>query len=274
MIRKLKRAIGSRFNFLLNKKINGKNFRIPIAGGLGGAMRAEYEPWMLKTLREIELGCEGAFLDVGVNLGQTLLAAKSIRPDWDYIGFEPNPFCVFYTMKLIEANDLEPCVVFPFGISNSTGAMDLRLNNITGGEGSIVAGFRGEDEYKRQIKVPILGADALPEELETRRFGLVKVDVEGGELEVFQALQPLLERDRPVIITELLPVYDPETKQGRFRQSRQDQLLAIVEELGYRIVRLHLDGSRELLDGIAPHGEIRLSNYLFARADQAEQLAS
>ena len=68
MIRKLKRAIGSRFNFLLNKKINGKNFRIPIAGGLGGAMRAEYEPWMLKTLREIELGCEGAFLDVGVNL--------------------------------------------------------------------------------------------------------------------------------------------------------------------------------------------------------------
>ena len=52
MIRKLKRAIGSRFNFLLNKTINGKNFRIPIAGGLGGAMRAEYEPWMLKTLRE------------------------------------------------------------------------------------------------------------------------------------------------------------------------------------------------------------------------------
>ncbi len=274
MIRKLKRAIGSRFNFLLNKKINGKNFRIPIAGGLGGAMRAEYEPWMLKTLREIELGCEGAFLDVGVNLGQTLLAAKSIRPDWDYIGFEPNPFCVFYTMKLIEANDLEPCVVFPFGISNSTGAMDLRLNNITGGEGSIVAGVRGEDEYKRQIKVPILGADALPEELETRRFGLVKVDVEGGELEVFQALQPLLERDRPVIITELLPVYDPETKQGRFRQSRQDQLLAIVEELGYRIVRLHLDGSRELLDGIAPHGEIRLSNYLFVRAEQVGQFAS
>ena len=274
MIRKLKRAIGSRFNFLLNKKINGKNFRIPIAGGLGGAMRAEYEPWMLKTLREIELGCEGAFLDVGVNLGQTLLAAKSIRPDWDYIGFEPNPFCVFYTMKLIEANDLEPCVVFPFGISNSTGAMDLRLNNITGGEGSIVAGFRGEEEYKRQIKVPILGADALPEELETRRFGLVKVDVEGGELEVFQALQPLLERDRPVIITELLPVYDPETKQGRFRQSRQDQLLAIVQELGYRIVRLHLDGSRELLEGIAPHGEIRLSNYLFARAEQVEQFAS
>jgi FkbM family methyltransferase len=274
MIRKLKRAIGSRFNFLLNKTINGKNFRIPIAGGLGGAMRAEYEPWMLKTLREIELGCEGSFLDVGVNLGQTLLAAKSIRPDWDYIGFEPNPFCVFYTMKLIEANDLEPCVVFPFGISNSTGAMDLRLNNITGGEGSIVAGFRGEEEYKRQIKVPILGADALPEELETRRFGLVKVDVEGGELEVFQALQPLLERDRPVIITELLPVYDPETKQGRFRQSRQDQLLAIVQELGYRIVRLHLDGSRELLDGIAPHGEIRLSNYLFARAEQVEQFAS
>ena len=237
-------------------------------------MRHEYEPWMLKVLREIELGCEGSFLDVGVNLGQTLLAAKSIRPDWDYIGFEPNPFCVFYAMRLIEVNGLEPCMLFPFGISNSTGAMDLRLNKITGGEGSIVAGFRGEDEYKRQIKVPILGADALPEELETRRFGLVKVDVEGGELEVFQALQPLLERDRPIIITELLPVYDPKTERGQFRQDRQDQLLQIVEDLGYRIVRLHLDGSRELLDEIEPHGDIGLCNYLFVQAEQAEKLSS
>ncbi|MAT46955.1 MAG: hypothetical protein CMO35_05930 [Verrucomicrobiaceae bacterium] len=274
MIRKIKKALGSRFNFALRKQINGRAFRIPIVGGLGGPMRHDYEPWMLKTLQEIEPVCEGSFLDVGVNLGQTLLAVKSIRPDWDYVGFEPNPFCVFYAMKLIEANSLDPCMLFPFGISDCTGAMDLRLNSLTGGEGSIVAGFRGEDEYKRQIKVPILGAEALPEELETRRFGLVKVDVEGGELEVFQALQPLLERDRPVIITELLPVYDPETKQGRFRQSRQDQLLAIVQELGYRIVRLHLDGSRELLEGIAPHGEIRLSNYLFARAEQVEQFAS
>ena len=272
MIRKLKKAVGSRFNFALKKKINGRTFRIPIVGGLGGAMRHEYEPWMLKMLREIEPACEGSFLDVGVNLGQTLLAAKSIRPDWDYIGFEPNPFCVFYAMKLIEANGLEPCMLFPFGISDCTGAMDLRLNNLTGGEGSIVAGFRGEDEYKRQIKVPILGAEALPADLEQRQFGLVKVDVEGGELEVFQALQPLLMRDRPAIITELLPVYDLETERGRFRQSRQDHLLGIVEELGYRIVRLHLDGSRELLDEIEPHGEIRLSNYLFAQKEQAEKL--
>ena len=83
-----------------------------------------------------------------------------------------------------------------------------------------------------------------------------------------------MERDRPIIITELLPVYDPKTERGQFRQERQDQLLQIVEDLGYRIVRLHLDGSRELLDEIEPHGDIGLCNYLFVQAEQAEKLSS
>ena len=274
MIRKLKRAIGSRLNFLLNKTINGKTFRIPIVGGLGGPMRAEYEPWMLKTLIELEKRAPGAFLDVGVNMGQTLLAAKSIRSDWDYIGFEPNPFCVFYSMKVIEANALDRCVLFPFGISDRTGAMDLRLNTLTGGEGSIVAGFREESQYKRRIKVPIIGADSLPEELNDRTFGVVKVDVEGGELEVFRALQPVLARDRPLIITELLPVGDPHSEQGTFRQERQDALLEIIRALDYAIIRLHVDGRREQLEEIQPHGEIRLSNYLFVQKDMVADLVT
>ena len=131
---------------------------------------------------------------MGVNLGQTLLAVKSIRSDWDYIGFEPNPYCVFYTMNLVKLNTLEGCTIFPFGIGETTGAMDLRLNSLTGGEGSIVAGFRSESDYKRRIKVPILGAEVLPGELLEHKVGVLKVDVEGGELDVFRAMRPVLRK--------------------------------------------------------------------------------
>lgn len=274
MMRKLKRAVARRLNFTLTKTLNGKRFRVPILGGLGAAMRHPHEPWMLQNLIEVEKYADGCFVDVGVNLGQTLLAVKSIRPDWEYVGFEPNPYCIFYVMNVVKANDLDACTVYPFGIGESTGAMDLRLNSLTGGEGSIVAGFRSESQYKRRIKVPILGAEFLPHELMERKVGVLKVDVEGGELDVFRAMVPVLEKNKPLIISELLPVGDPASEQGTFRKERQDALLTIFRDLGYRIIRLHIDGSRELLDDIEVHSEIRLSNYLFVPAEKVDLFAS
>ena len=274
MMRKLKRAVARRLNFTLTKTLNGKRFRVPILGGLGAAMRHPHEPWMLQNLIEVEKHADGCFVDVGVNLGQTLLAVKSIRPDWEYVGFEPNPYCIFYVMNVVKANDLDACTVYPFGIGESTGAMDLRLNSLTGGEGSIVAGFRSESQYKRRIKVPILGAEFLPHELMERKVGVLKVDVEGGELDVFRAMVPVLEKNKPLIISELLPVGDPASEQGTFRKERQDALLTIFRDLGYRIIRLHIDGSRELLDDIEVHSEIRLSNYLFVPAEKVDLFAS
>jgi FkbM family methyltransferase len=274
MMRKLKRAVARRLNFTLTKTLNGKRFRVPILGGLGAAMRHRHEPWMLQNLIEVEKHADGCFVDVGVNLGQTLLAVKSIRPDWEYVGFEPNPYCIFYVMNVVKANDLDACTVYPFGIGESTGAMDLRLNSLTGGEGSIVAGFRSESQYKRRIKVPILGAEFLPDELMERKVGVLKVDVEGGELDVFRAMVPVLEKNKPLIISEVLPVGDPASEQGTFRKERQDALLTIFRDLGYRIIRLHIDGSRELLDDIEVHSEIRLSNYLFVPAEKVDLFAS
>ncbi len=274
MIRALKRAVARRLNFTLGKTLNGRCFRIPMLGGLGGAMRRHHEPWMLENLIQIEKEADGCFVDVGVNLGQTLLAVKSIRSDWEYIGFEPNPYCVFYTMNLIELNALEGCSIFPFGIGETTGAMDLRLNSLTGGEGSIVAGFRSESDYKRRIKVPILGAEFLPGELLEHKVGVLKVDVEGGELDVFRAMTPVLRKHQPLIISELLPIYDATTEQGSFRKERQDALTGILHDLGYCIIRLHLDGSRERLEEIEVHSEIALTNYLFAPVDRASSFLS
>lgn len=237
-----------------------------MVAGLGGAMRRHHEPWMLQNLVQIAGQTEGAFVDVGVNLGQTLLAVKSIREDWDYVGFEPNPCCLFYTINLIQLNQLEKCVIYPFGIADSTGTVDLRLKSLTGGEGSIVPGFRSEEEYRRRIKVPVMGKQNLPAELLDKPIGILKVDVEGGELEVFEAMRELIEKSMPLIISELLPVYDATTKRGSFRQKRQDALTGMLEALGYCIIRLHPDGTRELLEEIKVHGDMTLTNYLFVPA--------
>ena len=60
------------------------------------------EPWMNSVLKDVFKVCEGTFLDIGVNLGQTLLHVKTLEPARKYIGFEPNPTCCFYANSLIE----------------------------------------------------------------------------------------------------------------------------------------------------------------------------
>jgi FkbM family methyltransferase len=210
-------------------------------------------------------------VDVGVNLGQTLLAVKSIRSDWPYFGFEPNPHCVSYVARLIEANRLERCTVFPFAIGADTGVFDLRARSLAGGEGSIVDGFRRDDFYQHTIKVPVLGPGALPEELDEHRIGVLKIDVEGGELEVVRTLEPLIARDRPAVVVELLPTYGGGPDGPGSRQQRQDELLAILERLDYATIRLHRDGTRELLDTIEPHSRLDWVDYLFVPRGSEQQ---
>jgi len=262
VLRKLKLAAARRVNFTVRKQLNGTRYKLPILGGIGARMRQDYEPWMVQTLIDLERSTTGCLVDVGMNLGQTLLAMKSVRTDWEYYGFEPNPACVYYVHQLIEANDLDRCTVYPFGIGGTTGVVDLRTNTVSGGEGSIVEGILPDSWFGRTVKVPIMAADALPSELVDQRWGVLKVDVEDAELEVFRTLTPFIERDQPQIVTELLPTYGAEGGMA-LRLERQTAVIELLQDLGYQMFRIHLDGSREALTHVDDHRQITWSNYLF-----------
>src|SRR5688572_4500787 len=116
-----------RTNFTLRGELNGRPLRIPVLAGTGmlPAPYWEEEPWMNRTLQRLIERSEGAFVDVGVNLGQTLLKVKTLAPDARYIGFEPNPLCVTYVRRLIAINGLQQCVVAPFGLSDQPAVVSL-----------------------------------------------------------------------------------------------------------------------------------------------------
>lgn len=61
---------------------------------------------MLKILTSLFKLRSGTFLDIGVNLGLTLIKVKSVNADRNYIGFKPNPACVFYIEELKRINKL------------------------------------------------------------------------------------------------------------------------------------------------------------------------
>lgn len=80
-------------DFDIAVQLGGRVVKIPIVGGVGLSNTTPTEPGIGKVIGAILRHRAGAFIDVGANIGQTLL--KVLSHDWcrDYVGFDVQPFC-------------------------------------------------------------------------------------------------------------------------------------------------------------------------------------
>lgn len=213
----------------------------------------------------------GTFVDVGANRGQTLAMMLAIAPDNPYIGFEPQTDCAFFIDRLIRENALDGCRILPIGLSNRTGPVVLKSRNDDGGlTASAIEGFRPETYYDASTTIFVAAGDPTLAELETGAISLVKIDVEGGELEVIEGLQQTLARHRPAIFFEVLNNYLVVTDEeipadiALFRDKRNQRLEALLHTLGYRIYNLASNGDMVEIERIVPRNTSDLDdvNYL------------
>jgi len=138
-----KLQILDKINFSTYTNLNGKKIKIPILKGFGLYNIKVTEKWLIKLFSEISTLKEGSFIDVGANLGQTLIKIKSVNQGIRYIGLEPNPICVSYLLELIKNNKFEKCEILPIGISNKNSLVKLNCyKNDTDSAASIIEGFR------------------------------------------------------------------------------------------------------------------------------------
>jgi FkbM family methyltransferase len=247
------------FDRSYREKVDGRTFVIPIING-----RKTYvsEPWMSAVIRHLFERKSGAFVDVGVNLGQTLLKVAAIDPSREYVGFEPNPACVDYAWKLIEKNKL-PYTVIPAGVSIDTTLLNLEMFRAddTDPSASIVPNFRANVVSRRPVLV--LNPKDLPEGSIPDEIAIVKIDVEGGELFVIEALLPLIEQRRPFLVVEVLPASNAD------RLERQQAVERHLEKLDYRLFRIRrtVDDRFDAfvqIDTIGTHKDLESCDYVFA----------
>jgi FkbM family methyltransferase len=269
-------GIASCLNITAWVRLGEKQFLIPLLGELGFNNLAPTEPWMtslLLRLAPVIHQQEGIFVDVGVNIGQTLLKLRSVFPDFRYVGFEPNPSCVNYVTQLIKANAFTGIKLFPVGISDRPAILELQFF----GEGdvdscaSMIKEFRPDEKIIKSIQVPVFPVGDLD-------FGgvvrFLKIDVEGAELEVMRGCLDFVRRDRPIILMEILPAYQAD---NAMRLDRQKALEAIMSDLDYSCLRVRKDASNGLeslqwLDSIEIHGDLTLCDYLWVPASRRDEI--
>lgn len=253
------------FNFVFRKKVGGRWFRIPVLGGVGIGHVQQYEKWMIELLALLIPLREGTFVDIGANLGQTLLKLKSVSPDARYLGLEPNPVCVNYLRSLIRSNDWDDVQVLPVGISNVNRLAELEFyyDNDTAPGASVISGFRpGRRVHHRQY-VTLCTFEDVERTANVGTTAVIKIDVEGAELEVLRSVESALRRDRPFVLLEILPTYGKD-EQRRIRQTEVEQMLG---ELGYSIARVTKGRGAtfeglELLERIGDHSDVDACDYV------------
>jgi len=223
------------------------------------------EPWMIDLLKIILAGENKCFLDIGVNIGQTLLKLKSVSDSIKYIGFEPNPLCVFYVNNLIKKNNFTDCHLVPAGISDSTciSVLNFFSNSTTDSSASIIPNFRPNQKTVRKEYVSLFQVDQVKEQIEINEFSILKIDVEGAELEVIKSFFHLIEQNKPIILIEILPAYD-ETNTERIE--RQNEIIRIVTNLDYLIYRVIKENDKFLrlkeIFNIELHSDMNQCDYV------------
>jgi len=171
------------------------------------ATARDYEPWAEEIIKSIFKIKPGAFIDVGANVGQTFLKVLKIDKGRPYIGFEPQTTGCSFIHQFILANRLTHHLILPMGLGREEGMARLGLREENDVAASMVENYRPEGFYSHYQYIPICQGDTVLAQLGIAALSLVKIDVEGGELDVLHGLKESLEKFRPYILFELLPNY-------------------------------------------------------------------
>jgi FkbM family methyltransferase len=151
------------------------------------ARRGLYEPTSTRlVLSSLRPG--DTFLDIGANNGwYALLAAHVVGSTGHVLAFEPNPLAFDRLSKNLDINGNPPWLSpLRIALSDASGERDLYVPDLSDGLGSILGSL---SRPGHAIKVQCSTLDAA---LSNNRVDIVKLDVEGAELQVLDGMPLIL----------------------------------------------------------------------------------
>jgi len=179
-------------------------------------------------------------LDIGANIGfYSCLAASRGK---HVVSFEPSPRNLNFLYRNLWENNLRSAEVFPVGLGGHSGL--ARIYGF-GGISSFVPGWAQAKDSNYSL-VPVMTLDTVTAKRFEGQKLLIKMDVEGSELDVLAGAKETLNREpRPTWLVEILLRDDviPEGINGRFVETFE-----VFRRCGYECRQL--DKTRRPVEGV------------------------
>jgi len=208
----------------------GLDLRYPIIYGMGRGYVIPKELTMGYLLEAFVKSKKGMVIDIGANVGVYLVKLRVIDSEREYVGLEPNPVCVHYVNELIRLNRFKNCRILPVALGRRLDLVTLNARKLGDKTASITANSDEADGLGTFAHSAItMAGDEVIHHLAPREISVIKIDVEGGELEVLLGLQETLKQYRPYLYVEIW---------AEIGEKQIGDLLALIESLDYGVYGL------------------------------------
>ncbi len=173
--------------------------------------------------------------DIGTNFGYyTLLAIQNNKNAIVY-SFEPAPatFEMFNENLILNGFSTDNC--FNLGVSDSAGRFRLYLaDDDNSGMTSLAmpASFSG-----KEVMIDVVSIDDFVDQKEIREMQLVKIDVEGNELNVLKGMEKTLNEFKPILFIEMV-----EQNLKKFNHSLSD-IYGFLDNHNYQCFEVNQTGN-------------------------------
>lgn len=238
---RLQRSIAYRLpsvsSVYIRTELNERELVIPASTRDGLQNVFWVKSWKTEVIESLVNTDDGIFIDVGANVGQTLLDLHLVKPEAHYLGFEPNVACVTYLNDLILMNSLSNYRIVPVGLAEESNCRLLfrPKEALTDSSGSIISDLRPERVFDIDI-VPCFRFDEIRRDLAFGKVGFVKIDVEGAELEALTGMEDSIQECRPLILCEVL--FTDGKADLAAKTKRNNQLMEFLSKMNYLVLQL------------------------------------
>ena len=210
LLKRWLKTLLSKLNYTQTVRVGKTAFKIPVIQNMGRANLKQSDTWMLDFFTSMRLTDTSGFIDIGVNVGQTLLQFRSVsaQPYW---GFEPNPSCVHYLNALISANQFKSTHIIPVGLSSKNQLGHFFIKHAADSAGTMIKELRpGYYASEDQHYIPLFKMDDLADEFKS--VGCIKIDVEGFEYNVLLGGEQYIKASYPILVVEQEDKNNPATE--------------------------------------------------------------
>lgn len=143
------------------------------------------------------LPSDAVIVDVGANIGATVSVAAALLPGATITALEPSPRALRCLRETVQANEIGDRVnIIPQAVGKERSTATLAECDFLAGSHFVQKGHGFAEE--EQISVPVIPLD----DLDIQHVDLIKIDVEGFELDVLRGATETIRRHAPAIVLE------------------------------------------------------------------------